>query len=392
MANINVDITTTLLGDTDTPNSYVGEGGKFLAVKADESGTEFKSVSSDLTIDTTPITGGSTGYPLYHKLGNVVGEFTGAYFDTVNNRVGIGYSPTTDTLGAKLDIKAQGTLSTDIVFRIRNSGDSQNLLAWAGNGTLQIKNNGGGSLAYLREDGAIAIGYGASTTNHEQRDITIGYGANISAAYGGQRIVIGNSANSSLHYTVAIGVNATTNSNGGVAIGYGASTAGGDAANPQVALGMSMNTNASHAVMIGASYGAAKVNTIANSFMLHLASTAAGNYQHFFVNSNTNLVMKSNSILSAGTEYEVAATNALTIHSGVAPVQNINNASVIYSAEIATNRVVTHFLQEDGRLSKVYQDIQANIANAPNTGDANTDALIQALKDVLLNLGLVAAS
>ena len=75
MANINVNITTTLLGDTDTPNSYVGEGGKFLAVKADESGTEFKPVSSDLKIDTTPITGGSTGYPLYHKSGNVVGEF-----------------------------------------------------------------------------------------------------------------------------------------------------------------------------------------------------------------------------------------------------------------------------------------------------------------------------
>lgn len=81
MANINVDITTTLLGDTDTPNSYVGEGGKFLAVKADESGTEFKSVSSDLTIDTTPITGGSTGAIFYEKVDHTFGEIMGFQYD-----------------------------------------------------------------------------------------------------------------------------------------------------------------------------------------------------------------------------------------------------------------------------------------------------------------------
>ena len=84
MANINVNITTTLLGDTDTPNSYVGEAGKFLAVKADESGTEFKSVSSDLTIDTTPITGGSTGAIFYEKVDNTFGEIIGFQYDDSN--------------------------------------------------------------------------------------------------------------------------------------------------------------------------------------------------------------------------------------------------------------------------------------------------------------------
>jgi len=138
MANINVDITTTLLGDTDTPNSYVGEGGKFLAVKADESGTEFKSVSSDLTIDTTPITGGSTGYPLYHKSGNVVGEFTGAYFDTVNNRVGI----RTTTPNASVDIVAPGSLSTDYALLVRNSYSTTKFLEISGNGNYYLSSNG----------------------------------------------------------------------------------------------------------------------------------------------------------------------------------------------------------------------------------------------------------
>ena len=138
MANINVDITTTLLGDTDTPNSYVGEGGKFLAVKADESGTEFKSVSSDLTIDTTPITGGATGYPLYHKSGNVVGEFTGAYFDTVNNRVGIG----TTTPAGILHVKGAGNLATDVVAQFNSANGTSGVFKVNGDGSFTIGSSG----------------------------------------------------------------------------------------------------------------------------------------------------------------------------------------------------------------------------------------------------------
>ena len=107
MANINVNITTTLLGDTDTPNSYVGEGGKFLAVKADESGTEFKSVSSDLIIDTTPITGGSTGAIFYEKVDHTFGEIMGFQYDDSNKTLSYFddlVSPEVGMLVGKLEI------------------------------------------------------------------------------------------------------------------------------------------------------------------------------------------------------------------------------------------------------------------------------------------------
>ena len=52
----------------------------------------------------------------------------------VNHFVGIGYSATA-TLGAKLDVKAQGALSTDIAFRVRNSADSANLVTIQGDGS-----------------------------------------------------------------------------------------------------------------------------------------------------------------------------------------------------------------------------------------------------------------
>jgi len=190
MANINVDITTTLLGDTDTPNSYVGEGGKFLAVKADESGTEFKSVSSDLTIDTTPITGGSTGYPLYHKSGNVVGEFTGAYFDTVNNRVGIG----TTTPAGRLHVKGVGNLVTDVIAQF-NSANGSNYMKMLGNGRVEIgQYNGslkidgqsiagtdyvlevnliGGQKTYFKQNGDFSVGVNVNRISNN----TIEYGS-----------------------------------------------------------------------------------------------------------------------------------------------------------------------------------------------------------------------
>jgi hypothetical protein len=49
----------------------------------------------------------------------------------------IGYSTT--TTAAALDVKAQGALSTDIAFRVRNSADSDNLFEVAGNGLVKFR-------------------------------------------------------------------------------------------------------------------------------------------------------------------------------------------------------------------------------------------------------------
>jgi hypothetical protein len=54
-----------------------------------------------------------------------------------NHFVGVGYSATA-TLGAKLDVRAQGALSTDIAFRVRNSADSANLGIITGDGAMTL--------------------------------------------------------------------------------------------------------------------------------------------------------------------------------------------------------------------------------------------------------------
>lgn len=79
--------------------------------------------------------------------------------------VGFGYAPATDTLGAKVDIKAQGALSTDLALRVRNSANTANLLNVRGDGPVSGIGTDtgnsfaiGGSQGYIGSDSNFTIG------------------------------------------------------------------------------------------------------------------------------------------------------------------------------------------------------------------------------------------
>jgi hypothetical protein len=59
-----------------------------------------------------------------------------SYINTGNN-FGIG----TTSPGARLDVRAQGALSTDIAFRVRNSADTANLMSVNGIGLVSVSND-----------------------------------------------------------------------------------------------------------------------------------------------------------------------------------------------------------------------------------------------------------
>jgi hypothetical protein len=70
-----------------------------------------------------------------------------------NHFVGVGYSATA-TLGAKLDVRAQVALSTDVALRVRNSANTANFVEVNGNGTFRIGDGNGGlnnSISYLSD-------------------------------------------------------------------------------------------------------------------------------------------------------------------------------------------------------------------------------------------------
>jgi hypothetical protein len=80
-------------------------------------------------------------------------------FETVSGHFGIG---NVGTLGARLDVRAQGALSTDIAFRVRNSADSANLFYTQGNGTTGLP--WGDSFLFQYGD----TGFGASILKNGQ--------------------------------------------------------------------------------------------------------------------------------------------------------------------------------------------------------------------------------
>lgn len=93
-----------------------------------------------------------------------------------NNTLAIGYNfAVAFTAGARLDIKAQGALSSDIIFRVRNSTDTATQFYIQGDGRYSL-NDGGGTLSkafsyladgrlFMAESGGNFIELNPSSTN-----------------------------------------------------------------------------------------------------------------------------------------------------------------------------------------------------------------------------------
>jgi len=104
-----------------------------------ESVLELISLGSDIAIGTTPILSGNAGRIIFQGSGNVVQQSSDLFWDYTNSRLSIGIG----TPGARVDIKAQGALSTDITIRMRNSAGSADLFYGTGAGGFVINGNVG---------------------------------------------------------------------------------------------------------------------------------------------------------------------------------------------------------------------------------------------------------
>jgi hypothetical protein len=92
------------------------------------------SSSSGITIGTTAISSGVDGRVLFQS-GGVVQQDSNLFWDNTNKRLGIGATPSTSV---RLDVRSQGTLSTDVGFRVRNSANTANLFDVQGDGTANV--------------------------------------------------------------------------------------------------------------------------------------------------------------------------------------------------------------------------------------------------------------
>jgi hypothetical protein len=96
------------------------------------------TTGSGITVGTTAVTSGTIGRIFFEGAGNVVQQSASLFWDNTNARLGIGATPSTSV---RLDVRAQGALSTDIALRVRNSANNDNIFSVSGNGAFTLGNN-----------------------------------------------------------------------------------------------------------------------------------------------------------------------------------------------------------------------------------------------------------
>lgn len=237
---------------------------------------------SGLTVGTTPIVSGSVGGVLFQGAGNVLQQDSNFFWDNTNKRLGLGATPSTSV---RLDIRAQGALSSDIALRVRNSANTADILQVNGKG--QVWSNGTGAVATNTAFGEFtlnAVSTGANNTafgyNSLKAIITgatstaFGSGAlqlttgssNTAVGFGAGQLNAGGTFNTYLGYaagqngttaiqSVFIGSSAGQNSNGSQVICIGLS-AGLTAGNGTIAMGyLSGAGTGTHNISMGQSSG-----------------------------------------------------------------------------------------------------------------------------------------
>jgi hypothetical protein len=236
----------------------------------------------------------------------------------------------TSTPGARLDVRAQGALSTDIAFRVRNSADTQNIVSFYGDGRFLIGQNAANTCTGGVPQYAIAIGNSASVSGASETygsPIAIGYnssavsynGLSIGNGSSGSGIAIGTGSASKDYESVVIG---GTNTGGGfrtVTIGFSASNTGYQGS----AIGYDVNNTGDGAFVLG---------TFLTSSLTQAFVYGNTNVK-YIVNNNSNMIIaKDIPITEANkaTYFDTAATNTITIHNGTAPTVTLANGGQLY--------------------------------------------------------------
>jgi hypothetical protein len=281
--------------------------------------------SGGITVGTTPVTSGTIGRVFFQGTGNVVQQSSSLFWDNSNSRLGVGATPATTV---RLDVRAQGALSTDIALRVRNSADASNIVNINGRGDAYI-GLGAGRLA--TGVGNVFLGNTAGysvTTGQENTAIGNNSGQ---ANLGSQNTYLGASAGqngTTATASIFIGYQAGQNSNAsnGIFIGQTAAVNGGSGT---VAIGYTAGAGTgSHNISLGQSSGAGMTT---GSFNTHIGyrSVASG-----VTTGNYNNLLGSDIVVGNVSNNAVLADNQ-----GNQAIRKDNNHNVVLGREtaLATN-------------------------------------------------------
>lgn len=255
-----------------------------------------------LTVGTTSIASGTVGRILFQNGGNVLGQDSSLFWDNTNKRLGVGATPASTV---RLDVRAQGALSTDIAFRVRNSADTENIFNVLGTGKTQLCKFGNGQ-AFAIPNTAGADGFILTTED-----------ASVNAA---------SFTRSHIFMTSTyVDIRAAEGGNARHVLQFSAENYGGTYRNWSL-------TNAS-----------------LNDGALYFGVNGTTNRRMFLTNSAT-LNIGQDSMLNVQ-----SGTNQLRILNGTAPTTLAADTFALYSADIVAGNAAPHFRTENGDIVKLYR-------------------------------------
>jgi hypothetical protein len=300
--------------------------------------------STDLVISASP--SGLTGQIQFNN-GGAFGADSNLFWDNTNKRLGVGATPATTV---RLDVRAQGALSTDIAFRVRNSADTLNTIQSTGDGKTRMQ----GSIYYTEFDPANGLYVGNNFGN--QWNLTgVIQGTSWMANGSDSKLALGKSTAS---YRLDIQTNGAPIN--GIALRL-------DTVNSQLngSTGMAFTNT-----WTGSSFG--NIGGVLKMKHTHLGGSGVLqncqfdfdlNYNNSAPTTRASITGKSNILIGTPTE-NVADSHTIYIPNGTAPTASITDGYKQYSADITAGNAAPHFRTENGAIVKVYQETTAVVAAA----------------------------
>lgn len=329
------------------------------------------NINSSLKINVTPIEDGTSGGVLFQKSTGKIGQSSNFHWDDPNSRLSIGQGTSP---GARLDVRSQGVLSSDIVFRNRNSANTIGLFEVRGDGSIFTNNNGSNRVVFINSTGLISnfIGRNVLINANDTGGIDRAFNVLINASdntgsFAGGRTYI--NTDSTVATRVHIGNLALSNSGGvhaggneirlgnNIATGTNAVTIGNNMAWPGGGNSLGMFAIGSNLSGI--------VNDHANAFVFGI------NRKDFIIGGG-----KGNLGVGGYNPTGRSETNTIFQISGTAPTTSIVDGFQQYSADITAGNAAPHFRTEGGNIIKLYTQ---NLPTTPTTAEIAT---------LLSNLGL----
>jgi hypothetical protein len=330
-------------------------------------GTTSLGGGGGITVGTTAVTSGTIGRIFFEGTGNVVQQSASLFWDNTNARLGVGATPASTV---RLDVRAQGALSTDIAFRVRNSADTGTLLTSLGSAQIIF------GTSTTTPDGQILVRHDFGSA---QPILTLRNGQ-----FGNLIFQVRDERNAGALSTGSIRINGIIN--GGETVTTKRFDLGGHG------LGASYGDSASNAVWennqgnVGDGQGTSVISVSSN----------------FYINRQTVKVFKfipnvgnfGVNVMTLGT----SATNTIAIANGVAPTTSPANAIQLYSNDITAGNAAPHFRTENGAIVKVYQETTgvgaSTLATGLGTPLTDTDTFdgytLKQVVKALRNLGILA--